>query len=85
MKDLKYNIGIEMYNGFSELNQFFLVYKNYIENFTGKSKDQNIEDFISNQMNVLKSMTISHLDKLHLELIKFSKDWEKNKKSEKED
>lgn len=84
MKDLKFLLSHDMFTAFAELNQFFNVYKNYIENLTGKSKDQHIEDFITNQMNVLDSLTSCRINKVKETMINSAKEWEKKNQEDKE-
>ena len=85
MKDLKLTLGNDMYNGFTELNQLFQIYRYYLENMTGKQKDQSVEEFIESQMTMLESFCVSHIKKIKENLIKTTGDWKcKNTKMEEE-
>ncbi len=83
MKDLKNTLGSEMYSGFSEISQNLMVYKNYVENLSGKPKDQSVREFVKAQMKRVRLITNSLLDSLDNCLDESIEEWEnKNKEDE---
>ena len=84
MKDLKCAIASDLATGFNEINQLFHAYKFYIENLSGKPKEESIEEFLENQMILIESLVNSHLRKTARNLVKSTFDW-RNKSKETEE
>jgi len=86
MKELKVTMSNEMQTGFLEINQLFQMHKSYLDSMVGKQKDQPIDEFIDSQMSLLISLCVSHLERIKLNLIKSSCEWNiiKNKNQQEE-
>lgn len=83
MKELKQLIWNDINKGFDEINQLLNAYKFSLESLVGKSKDEQLEEFIDNQMSILRSICDSHLSKIQNNLIKQILDLKNKKEMEK--
>lgn len=77
MKELKQNILSGLDKGFSQISQMLNVYKSFLENLNSKSKEDEVEDFIHEQMDTLKAFCLSHLSMIQNDMIKNVVDWKK--------
>lgn len=84
MKELKTNITNEISKGFSEIIQLLNIYKAHLDMNTGKTKDEDVENFIFEQMETLKSLCMSHLSRVQSEMVSNVLSWKKRKQEKEE-
>lgn len=80
MKELKATLWGDLFKGFNEISQLLNAYRVHIENLNSKGKEEELDDYIHNQMGVLRSICDSHLAKIQHSLTSHIVEW-KNKKN----
>jgi uncharacterized protein YjgD (DUF1641 family) len=82
MKELKNMIWTDLMKGFSEIQFLFSAFQLHLENLNGKGNEEEIEEFLENQMTVLRTLSDSHLFRMQSNIIKGANDWKHKKEKD---
>ena len=82
MKELRNFIWGDLMRGFTEIQYLFSAFQCQLENLNGKGDKESLEEFLENQMSVLRSICDSHLAKMQVNLVKGTGEWRKKKEKD---
>jgi hypothetical protein len=84
VKELKISVTLDLNKGFNDIIQLLNVYKLHLDSNINNSKELEMESFIFEHMETLKSLCLSHFSKIQSDLVSSVLDWKNRKNQQKE-
>lgn len=82
MKEIRNIIWGDLVRGFTEIQHLFEAFQFQLENLSGKSDKESVEEFLDNKMSVLRSICDSRLAKMQADLIRGTSEIKKKERDE---